>query len=129
MSVFANGGYLVKPYVVSKVGDISVKKEEKIDLDFSPKTLETVREGLRKVVNDPRGTGMKAKLKHVVVAGKTGTAQSSKDKDHGWFAGFAPFGDEKLTVVIFDEYGGKGGYYAAQTAGKVLKKAKGLGLM
>jgi len=129
MSVFANEGYLVKPYVVSKVGDISVKKEEKIDLEFSPKTLETVREGLRKVVNDPRGTGMKAKLKHVMVAGKTGTAQSSKGKDHGWFAGFAPFGDEKLTVVVFDEYGGKGGYYAAQTAGKVLKKAKELGLM
>lgn len=129
ISVFANGGYLVQPYVVEEVGGISLGANEKVKLDISPETLETVREGLRKVVNDPRGTGMKAKLKCVVVSGKTGTAQTSRGKSHGWFMGFAPFEDAKLTVVIFDEYGGKGGYYAAETAGQVFRRAYELGLL
>ncbi|MEA3489189.1 MAG: penicillin-binding protein 2, partial [Candidatus Omnitrophota bacterium] len=124
ISVFANGGYLVRPYVVSGIGGIPLSASGKVDLDISPKNLETVRQGLKKVVNDPRGTGMKARLKDVVVAGKTGTAQTSKGKSHGWFMGFAPFEQPRLTVVIFDEYGGKGGYYAAETAGMVFKKAE-----
>jgi cell division protein FtsI/penicillin-binding protein 2 len=72
---------------------------------------------------------MKACQPDVVVAGKTGTAQTSKGKSHGWFAGFAPFDNPKLTVVVFDEYGGKGGYYAAATAGKVFKRSNELGLL
>ncbi|MFH1552636.1 MAG: penicillin-binding protein 2 [Candidatus Omnitrophota bacterium] len=129
MSVFANGGNMVKPHVVSEVGGISVSDGEREKLGISSETIEAVREGLREVVNNPRGTGMKAKLRNVVVAGKTGTAQTSKGKSHGWFAGFAPFEDAKLTVVVFDEYGGKGGYYAAETAGEVFKKADDLGLL
>ena len=129
MSVFANGGTLVTPYLVSEVGGIPVAAEDKVKLDISPETIGIVREGLEKVVNDRRGTGMKAKLKDVVVAGKTGTAQTSREKNHGWFAGFAPFEDPRVTVVIFDEYGGKGGYYAAGTAGKVIQKAYELGLL
>ncbi len=129
MSVFANGGYLVRPYIVDKVGGITMNNGEKVDLNISRETLESVREGLKKVVNDPRGTGRKAKLNNVVVAGKTGTAQTSKPKSHGWFAGFGPFDDPKLTVVVFDEYGGRGGYYAAETAGKIFRKASELGLL
>lgn len=129
IAVFANRGYLVKPYVVDAVGDISVSSVERVGLNISPESLETVREGLRKVVNDPRGTGMKARLDNVVVSGKTGTAQTSKGKDHGWFVGFAPFDDAKLVVVVFDEYGGKGGYYAAETAGKVFRRADELGML
>jgi len=129
MSAVANGGYLVRPYIVDKVGAITMNSGEKVDLDISRETLESVREGLKKVVNDPRGTGRKAKLNNVVVAGKTGTAQTSKPKSHGWFAGFGPFDDPKLTVVVFDEYGGRGGYYAAETAGKIFRKASELGLM
>ena len=129
ISVFANGGYLVKPYVVEKIEGVPVSGGGKIDLGISPETLEIMRDALKKVVNDPRGTGMKARQDGVVVAGKTGTAQTSKGRSHGWFAGFAPFEDAKLAVVVFDEYGGKGGYYAAETAGKVFKKARELGLI
>jgi len=129
MSVFANGGYLVKPYVVEKIGGIPVSSGARIDLNISPGSLEIIRDALRKVVNDPRGTGMKARLDNVVVAGKTGTAQTSKEKNHGWFAGFAPFEKARLAVVVFDEYGGKGGYYAAGTGGRVFQKAEELGLL
>jgi penicillin-binding protein 2 len=129
MAVFANGGFMVRPYIVSKIGGIDTMSGDKIEVDISSETLETVREGLWRVVNSPRGTGMKARLRGVEVAGKTGTAQTSRGKNHGWFAGFAPYDDPKLVVVVFDEYGGKGGYYAAQTAGKILNKANELGLL
>lgn len=129
MSVFANGGYLVEPYLVEKVGGVKVHETEKEPLGISAESLKIVREGLRKVVNDRRGTGQKARLDNVIVSGKTGTAQTSKGKNHGWFAGFAPYVKSDLVVVVFDEYGGKGGYYAAGTAGEVLKKAEELGLL
>jgi len=129
IAVFANGGYLVRPHLAMKVGDVDVNITSRDYLGISPENLQTVREGLRKVVNDPRGTGMKAKLGNIVVAGKTGTAQTAKRKSHGWFIGFAPYEDPQLVVVVFDEYGGKGGYYAAGTAGKVFKEAGRLGLL
>lgn len=129
MSVFANRGTLVRPYLVSRVGEVKIDAVEKYFLDIPDDSMEIVREGLRMVVNGKRGTGVKARLKNIVVAGKTGTSQTSKGKTHGWFAGFAPFNNAKLTVVVFDEYGGKGGYYAAATAGKVFRKADELGLL
>ncbi len=129
MSVFANGGELVTPYIVSKVGGIVINKGKIEDLNFSGENIKIIRDALQNVVNGHRGTGMKAKLKNVIVSGKTGTSQTSRGKNHGWFAGFAPFDDPKLTVVVFDEYGGKGGYYAAGTAGKVFQKAQDMGLL
>lgn len=129
MSAFANGGYLVRPFLVEEVEGVKVNDGKKEAVGVSQDSINIVREGLRRVVNDPQGTGMKARLENVVVAGKTGTAQTSRGKDHGWFAGFAPFDEPKMAIVVFDEYGGKGGYFAAGTAGKVLKRAEELGLL
>ncbi len=129
MSVFANGGVLVHPYIASRIGDVKINNYEGRRLSFSDESINVVREGLWKVVNDKRGTGMKARQKDFEVAGKTGTAQTSQGENHGWFAGFGPYKNPTLTVVVFDEHGGKGGYYAAQTAGKVFAEAKRLGLV
>ncbi|MBL7072292.1 MAG: penicillin-binding protein 2 [Candidatus Omnitrophica bacterium] len=130
MSIFANKGYLVKPYVVEFVDKVRVNAGEKVFLNLSTSDVSEIREGLKAVVNGKRGTGVKAKQSDVIVSGKTGTAQTSRGKkNHGWFAGFAPFDEAKLTVVVFDEHGGKGGYYAAETAGKVFKKAKELKML
>lgn len=129
VSVFANKGFLVKPYIVEKIGGVEFKESGKEDIGASPDSIETVREGMRKVVNDKRGTGLKARQKDFIVSGKTGTAQTSRGKSHGWFSGFAPYDNAKLAVVVFDEYGGKGGYYAAETAGEVFAEAEKLGLL
>ena len=129
MSVFAGRGYLVRPHLVRRIGNVRVNEDNGIKLDISPETLDTIREGLAECVNGDRGTGMKARLSGTVVAGKTGTAQTSKGKSHGWFAGFAPFDGAKLIVVVFDEYGGKGGYYAAETAAQVFREAVRLGIL
>lgn len=129
ISVFANGGYLVKPHLIKQIGNVDISGHDRIDLYISRGTMKTVREGLKKCVNDRTGTGMKARLSKVIVAGKTGTAQTSRGESHGWFGGFAPFDNAKLVVMVFDEYGGKGGYYAAETAGKVFAEALRLGIL
>ncbi|MFH1847400.1 MAG: penicillin-binding protein 2 [Candidatus Omnitrophota bacterium] len=129
MSVFANGGYLVKPYLVTRIEDISMNRAEKVNLRISGENLEIVRQGLKKVVNDSRGTGMNARLNEIVVAGKTGTAQTSEEKNHGWFAGFAPYDNPSLTVVVFEEYGGRGGYFPAETARDIFQRARELGII
>lgn len=129
MAAIANGGYMVRPYLVSKIDDVSVAEPERIAMGISGDSLGVVKEGLIRVVNDPHGTGMKAKMEDVVVAGKTGTAQNPQGKAHGWFAAFAPAQDPKICLVVFVEFGGKGGVEASKIAKEVLTKSKELGLL
>ena len=80
----------------------------------------------------PRGTGSKARLADIKVAGKTGTAQVvnlSKEKDskakgeipwkyrdHAWFVAVAPADAPRITVAVLIEHGGHGGSAAAPIA-------------
>lgn len=142
MSALVNGGYLMRPYLVSKVisndgqGTLLESYEPKIlnSLDIDPKILEIVKSGLVGVVNDPRGTGHKAKIGGLTVAGKTGTAQaisretadSSKHLahaygDHAWFVSYAPAEDPQIVVSVIVENGGHGGAAAAPIARQVLE--------
>ena len=75
---------------------------------MSPEISERLTNILIKVVE--KGTGIKAKIKGVKVAGKTGTSQKidkgkySNQKYYATFFGFAPAEDPKIAViVIFDE--------------------------
>jgi penicillin-binding protein 2 len=87
------------------------------------------------VVNDPRGTGSRARIEGITVAGKTGTAQvvsmqqgsSSADtssllNDHAWFVALAPVENPRVVVSVFIENGGHGGSAAAPLAREVIKK-------
>ncbi|MFH1790621.1 MAG: penicillin-binding protein 2 [Candidatus Omnitrophota bacterium] len=129
MAAVANGGYLVTPYVVNKIDDISIGEPRREFTGIADKSLDVIREGLKRVVNDPHGTGMKAKIEGLTVAGKTGTAENPRGKAHGWFSGFAPAEDPALCVVVFVEYGGKGGLEASMLAKQVIVKSRDLGLL
>lgn len=124
LSAVANGGNLMKPYLVEQILDDNGKVVQK----FEPQILRRVisAETARKVtkmmetVTGSGGTGTKAALDGFRVAGKTGTAQKvdpvtraySPTKRIGSFAGFVPADKPKLTItVIIDEpqgvkYGG-----------------------
>ena len=58
------------------------------------------------------------------VAGKTGTAENPQGRTHAWFAGFAPYNDPKVCVVVFLEHGGKGGLASAEIASGIFEEAK-----
>jgi len=75
-----NGGILYEPKVIRQVGkngnhihEFSPKPEGR--LDVKEENLERIRQALTGVVHEPHGTGSRARVKGITVAGKTGTAQ------------------------------------------------------
>lgn len=74
------------------------------------------------------GTGGRARLPGVAVAGKTGTAQNPHGQDHAWFIGFAPAEKPRVVVAVLVENAGIGGRVAAPVAREVLAAALGISL-
>ncbi len=127
----ANGGYLVKPFVVSEIrspdGNLIYKAVVQRERIFSEKTAYTLREILTKVTEEG-GTATTARVEGNEVAGKTGTAQKydpkiktySKDKYVSSFVGFIPANDPKIAlIVIVNEP--KGAHYGGVVAGPIFK--------
>lgn len=129
ISAIFNGGYLHKARLTLD----PVDEQRPYKLPIKDRTLELIKDALWGVVNEPRGTGSKARVEGWDVSGKTGTAQTrslnivEKDinrvpyhlRDHAWFAAVAPKEDPQLTVVVLIEHGGHGGSAAAPVAGKI----------
>jgi hypothetical protein len=102
----ANGGYLLKPYVVSRVtaeaGTVLVQNERTVVRQvISSETSEKVRSILESVVTV--GTGKNAYVAGYRIAGKTGTSEK-RDEDTGdnfvSFLGFAPADDPEVVVLL-----------------------------
>jgi len=141
-SALANGGTLYQPQIVTRIETPDGQELQRFvpkvrgQLHLDPEHRKLIVEALKAVVNEPGGTGSAARLKDVLVAGKTGTAQvtalgavrlkasqvSYWMRDNAWFAAFAPADDPELVVVVLNEHAGFGASGAAPTAGRVLEK-------
>jgi peptidoglycan glycosyltransferase len=115
----ANEGRLMRPYVVDRVlgpnlDPIDRTEPEEQARVFSGTTAQGLTDMMVAVVE--RGTGTRAQIPGVRVAGKTGTAQNA-GPSHAWFIGFAPAEDPKIAVAVLVENGGGGGDNA--TGGRV----------
>lgn len=95
--------------------------------------IEMIRRGMWKVVNEPGGTGKKAQVKGVEVAGKTGTAQfwrevgGKKEKDnHTWFISFAPYETPRFAVCVFVQGAKSGGGVSAPIAQRIFEQGLAL---
>ncbi|MFH1441164.1 MAG: penicillin-binding protein 2 [Candidatus Omnitrophota bacterium] len=110
MAVFANGGMLVRPYIVKSVGGKDISKYQKSISRISIKedVINQVRQDLRRVVSASDGTAHTLSNLVVTVAGKTGTAEFSRGLTHGWFAGFFPYKKPKFVICVFIEDNGSG---------------------
>ena len=135
-------GTVWKPQVVLRVEDADGKvlrtfgPESRGALEIKKSTRDVVLKGLYAAVNQPFGTAYWQRVKEFTVAGKTGTAQVVKlgarrlkaeavpyfERDHAWFAAFAPAEDPEIVVVVLNEHSGFGSTNAAPTAMAVLKK-------
>jgi penicillin-binding protein 2 len=125
-ALIANGGFLVRPHVVERVGrtdvsDVAPPESLRHDLHLPPRALRLVRDAMEAVVSDPHGTGAAARIDSVRVAGKTGTAQNPHGKDHALFICFAPVEDPKIAIAVLVENAGHGGSEAAPLAHAVLQ--------
>lgn len=101
-------------------------------LPVRPETLAVIRSALADVVEE--GTGHRASLGEIHVAGKTGTAQVFKksrgvdadklpkdERDHAWFVGYAPAERPEIAFAVVVEHGGHGGTTAAPVVRQVLE--------
>lgn len=111
-AVIANGGLLMKPYIVSDIispsGNVIKRITPKVERRVvSMETAETVKNILKTVVEEG-GTATQAYIKGSLVAGKTGTAQIFDNKKGRYsrtryvssFAGFVPADDPKLALIV-----------------------------
>lgn len=103
MAVFSNGGYLVEPRVIKKIGDEPFKEKapKKIKVDDWDLTL--VRKSLRLPVSSPEGTAHDLDIKGMQICAKTGTAEVYNKESHGWVAGFFPQSKPKYAFCVFLE--------------------------
>lgn len=139
MAVVANGGVLVKPYIISKVIDqagviIKENKPQVIHRVIEEEVAEKMRHILARVVEE--GTGKKAHINGIPVAGKTGTAQKVLPNGRGYshsnfvasFVGFAPAYNPRLVMsVVIDDP--RPMYYGGVVAAPVFQEVMELALM
>ncbi len=125
MAIIANRGYYLKPHVVKGIGSnkyIDPKYKQKHYVDIDTKHFESVIDGMQDAVNTSTGTATESRLKNIIMAGKTGTVQNSRGKNHSVFIGFAPRDQPKIAIAVIVENGGYGGAYAAPIASYITEK-------
>ncbi len=126
MSAISTGNVAV-PHVMQSLDGRPLPVPEPRPLELAPAVRSRVVEALERVVMDERGTGKRARVPGVRVAGKTGTAQNPHGEDHAVFAAFAPVEDPQIAVAIIIENVGHGGEFAAPVAGQILRAYFGRG--
>jgi penicillin-binding protein 2 len=140
-AALANGGTLYQPQVVRSIetSDGTVVQEfpprVRRVLDLDQEDLGRIKRGLQGVVEERLGTAHAERFEGVDMAGKTGTAQVSHvtprgvdpdkvwyfNRDHAWFAGYAPARSPEIAIIVLVEHGGGGGKNAVPIAMRVVR--------
>ena len=131
MGEIAADGKRYKPHVVNRIiaPDGSVVKDFQPELlsqlDVPEEDIKLVQDGLHDVTK--YGTAASSFLGfNVDIAGKTGTAENSQGRDHGWFVAYGPFDNPNIVVAVIVENGGYGSQSAVPIGRKILEAAFGL---
>ena len=127
----ANAGKVMKPYAVKTVRDKNLDVIETTDPTLfstavTPEIAGQLTTMMRAVVSE--GTGKRAQIPGIAVAGKTGTAEHGAGRFADvWFTGFAPADDPRVAVAVVVEDGGtvgqeaRGGSVAAPIARQIME--------
>lgn len=124
----AANGKRFKPHVVKQI----VTQDGELIRDFPPELvgelqvdpyiIKLVQDGLREVTVTGTAARNFAGFPYPI-AGKTGTAENSQGRDHGWFVGYAPFDNPCVSVAVIVENGGFGASSAVPIGRKIMEKA------
>jgi penicillin-binding protein 2 len=141
IAMVAAGGVRHRPHYIDRIEDsegqtIPPVADKVVKLGVRTSTLTQLRNALRDVVQSDHGTGKRARVEGVEVAGKTGTSQAVRlrtekkvnqmlvpreQRDHAWFVAFAPVSAPEVAIACLIEHaGGGGGAMAAPVVQKVL---------
>jgi len=136
----ANNGEIMVPYLVQEVfnseGFIEESAEPSVwQRAMGPATAAALTGLMEGVVTS--GTGRRASVPGIRIAGKTGTAEVPDSAPHAWFIGFGPVepdpGDPQIAIAVLVESGGDageaatGGTIAAPIAQQVFAEFFGIG--
>jgi len=140
-AALANGGTLYQPQVVRSIET----SDGTIVQEFPPRVrrvipldqnyLRMIKNALTGVVREREGTAHAETVEGADMAGKTGTAQVTHvtprgvdpervwyfNRDHAWFAGYAPAEAPEIAVIVLIEHGGGGGKNAVPVASRVVR--------
>ncbi len=128
-AAIANDGEMMRPFVVRQVFDADGNTERVFEpvrerRVLSPAAAAVMTEMMERVVTN--GTGGRASVSGVRVAGKTGTSQGSGGPPDVWFIAFAPVEDPSIAIAVLIEDGGltgedaTGGALAAPIAAQLI---------
>ena len=130
-AAIANGGTLMKPYLVQQVTASDLSKvqttpQSVLSQPVSPSVAHGVGQMMRAVVQDSDGTAFGFNAQNeggLVIAGKTGTAETGTvtGLDDAAFTAFAPYANPDIAVGVIIQGGGYGASAAAPIAVKVIQ--------
>lgn len=133
VATIANGGFLVKPFIVSSVKSFNSSYIHNFQPENKKRVIseETARE-MKLMLEQAvvKGTGTLAKIAGYRICGKTGTAQKPIPGRVGYwpghyvgsFVGFFPFEKPRVLILVLIDEPKTAGYYGGVVAGPAFKK-------
>jgi penicillin-binding protein 2 len=130
MAYLANKGWYITPHMIDSIdggdkwGLLDSFKMRHKPLTISDTIFDAVHDGMQGVME--RGTGAAAQVPGIVVCGKTGTVENYykgvKQKDHAFFAAFAPRDNPKIAIAVICENAGFGSTTSAPIASLMIEQ-------
>jgi penicillin-binding protein 2 len=123
----ANKGFYYTPHLVKSIGESGKPLPQYLEKHYttiSPENFQIAADAMQRVIDE--GTGMRSRIKDMVVCGKTGSVQNGPLKgsrpDHSVFIVFAPKENPKIAVSVYVENAGQGARAAASIASLMIEK-------
>ncbi|MCU0402991.1 MAG: penicillin-binding protein 2 [Chitinophagaceae bacterium] len=132
IAMIANKGWYYTPHVIDSIGGgdkwglLDPYKKKIKAAEIPDHMFEAVHEGMDAVVQGPTGTARRMRIEGIVMCGKTGTVENyyrgKKQRDHSFFAAFAPRDNPKIAIACIVENAGFGGTVAAPIVSLMIEK-------
>lgn len=121
-AALANGGKVLRPRLILPENGVIEEGDVLREMNWREEDLKLVHLGMRDVVNSGWGTGRRAMVEGISLAGKTGTAEymeRGERKKNAWMIGFAPYENPQYAIVTLQEDADGGGLSAANLMKKI----------
>lgn len=130
MAYLANKGWFYTPHLVDSIhggdpdGILEKYRKKNVPLQIADSIFVAIQDGMQDVMEE--GTATAAKVPGITVCGKTGTVENAykgvKQKDHAFFAAFAPRENPRIAIAVICENAGFGASSAAPIASLMIEQ-------
>jgi penicillin-binding protein 2 len=123
-AAIANRGWYRTPHAVRDVGGQGKPEGagKRVDTGIPSEQFAPIVAAMQAVVEQPGGTGWRAKTPGITICGKTGTVQDEPRLEHSVFIAFAPMDNPRIALSVYVENAGAGGSWAAPIAAQLIEQ-------